>query len=136
MGSGLSNIVWTIIGVVLSVIVAAVLWAFVSNSISTYSQLMVTADYVTPTMIQVTVKNMGLGSVTVLGVFFENQNGAQVSCNVTNMYLNGVEAGINQPIVLKGGDQLVADAEGSGCVYAYYVIVKTTGGYYSSVVNG
>jgi TfoX/Sxy family transcriptional regulator of competence genes len=46
-----------------------------------------------------------------------------------------VAVSLTNPIVLKGGDQLVVDAEGSGCVYAYYVIVKTSDGYYSTVVN-
>ena len=135
MSSGLSNIVWTIIGVVLSVIVAAILWVFVSNSMSTYSQLLVSAGEVTPSMIQATIKNMGLGSVTVLGVNFTNQDGGQVTCTVTSAYVNGLSINLTKPIVLKGGDQLIVDAEGVGCVYAYYVIVKTSSGYYSSVVN-
>ncbi|MGC8571421.1 hypothetical protein [Caldivirga sp.] len=135
MSSGLSNIVWTIIGVVLSVIVAAILWVFVSNSMGTYSQLLVSAGEVTPSMIQATIKNMGLGSVTIIGVNFTNQDGNQVTCTVTNVYVNGVPINLTKPVVLKGGDQLVVDAEGVGCVYAYYVIVKTSNGYYSSVVN-
>ena len=135
MSSGLSNIVWTIIGVVLSVIVAAVLWVFMSNSMSTYSQLLVSANEVTPSMIQATIKNMGLGSVTVLGVNFTNQDGNQVACTVTSAYVNGLPINLTKPIVLKGGDQLIVDAEGVGCVYAYYVIVRTSSGYYSSVVN-
>ncbi|MFP3303230.1 MAG: hypothetical protein RXO25_05290 [Caldivirga sp.] len=135
MRSGLSNIVWTIIGVVLSVIVAAILWVFVSNSMGSYSQLLVSASEVTPSMIQATVKNMGLGSVTILGFNITNQDGSQVSCYVTNAYVDGVAVSLTNPIVLKGGDQLVVDAEGSGCIYAYYVIVKTSDGYYSAVVN-
>jgi len=135
MRSGLSNIVWTIIGVVLSVIVAAILWVFVSNSMGSYSQLLVSASEVTPSMIQATVKNTGLGSVTILGFNITNQDGGQVSCYLTNAYVDGVAVSLTNPIVLKGGDQLVVDAEGSGCVYAYYVIVKTSDGYYSTVVN-
>lgn len=135
MSSGLSNIVWTIIGVVMSVIVAAILWVFVSNSMGSYSQILVSANEVTPNMIQAVIKNMGLGSVTITSINFTDQSGKQVSCSVTNVYIDGSPINLTLPIVLKGGDQLVVDAYGTGCVYAYYVLVKTNNGYFSSVVN-
>ncbi len=136
MRAGLSNIVWTIIGIVLSVFIAAILWMYASGSIASYSQVIVDSSQIVPGMVQVTIRNMGLGPVNVVGVEFVNQNGQQVSgCTPYEAYLNGVAINYTLPIVIRGGSQLTIDAEGPGCANAYYVVVKTNSGYFSAIVN-
>ncbi len=128
----LSNIVWALIGILASVVLGAIIYSFMSSSISKSAQLSVNGYLVGNNRLILQIRNIGTGEVTVESLKLYDNSGNVQHCGIQEVMLNG--ARVRLPVTIRPGQVLEVEMEGS-CVNVYSILVSTNYGVYKGYVT-
>ncbi|NPA69188.1 MAG: hypothetical protein GXO26_00095 [Crenarchaeota archaeon] len=128
----LSNIVWALIGILASVVLGAIIYSFMSSSISRSAQLSVNGYLVGNSKVIVQIRDIGTGEVTVRSIKLYDNSGNEVHCTVQSVSINGQQ--VSLPVTIRPGQVLEIDLEGN-CLNAYSILVFTNYGVYKGYIS-
>ncbi|NPB00783.1 MAG: hypothetical protein GXO10_05360 [Crenarchaeota archaeon] len=128
----LSNIVWALIGILASVVLGAVIYSFMSSSMSRNAQLSVNGYLVGNSKVIVQIRDIGTGEVTIKSLELYDNSGNKVTCTIQKASLNGQN--VKLPITIRPGQVLEIELTGS-CLNAYSILVFTNYGVYKGYIS-
>ncbi|NPA23606.1 MAG: hypothetical protein GXO23_04860 [Crenarchaeota archaeon] len=128
----LSNIVWALIGILASVVLGAIIYSFMSSSMSRSAQLSVNGYLVGNSRLIVQIRDIGTGEVTIKSLELFDNTGAKQKCSIDKISLNGQQ--VKFPVTVRPGQVLEVDLKGS-CINAYSILVFTNYGVYKGYVS-
>jgi len=131
----LASTVWTIIGVAIALVVAALIYAYTTHGAAGAVQLTIRGIQVSSSEVIVNVRNTGLGNVKINGVTLLDENGNTIrNCRLSSVVKNGVTMR-GLPVLLRSGDTLTMYFRGSECQNAVTALIRTSAGVYKGIIS-